>query len=65
MESPQPDPVQVRARILAYAATFAALIIGVLPIYRSAWRCNAELHTLLETISTQIAFTTGAMALVR
>jgi signal transduction histidine kinase/CheY-like chemotaxis protein len=65
MESPQPDPVQVRARILAYAATFAALIIGVLPVYRSTWRSNPELHTLLETISTQIAFTAGAMALVR
>jgi signal transduction histidine kinase/CheY-like chemotaxis protein len=29
-----------------------------------SWKSNAEFHTLLETIATQMAFTTGVMALV-
>ena len=65
MESPQPDPARVRARIRVYALTFGVLLLGVLPLQRIAWRSSAEFHTLLETISTQMAFIVGAMALVR
>src|ERR1700686_4362169 len=42
-----------------------ALFLGTYPAHRSGWRSNAELHTLLEAISALMAFTAGAMALVR
>jgi signal transduction histidine kinase/CheY-like chemotaxis protein len=42
-----------------------ALFLGAYPAHRSGWRSNAELHTLLEAISALMAFTAGAMALVR
>jgi signal transduction histidine kinase/DNA-binding response OmpR family regulator len=41
------------------------LFLGAYPAYRAAWRGNAELHTLLETVSSLLALTAGAMALVR
>jgi hypothetical protein len=34
-------------------------------VSRIAWRGNAEFHTLLETLATQLALTTGTIALVR
>jgi signal transduction histidine kinase/DNA-binding response OmpR family regulator len=43
----------------------SAVSLGAYPAHRAAWRGNAELHTLLETISSLLALTAGAMALVR
>jgi signal transduction histidine kinase/CheY-like chemotaxis protein len=63
MTSPEPD--RSKSRAIAYAAVFLLLIIGALPLHGSHWRSNAEFHTLLETISTELALITGAMALVR
>jgi hypothetical protein len=42
-----------------------ALFLGAYPAHRAGWRSNAGLHTLLEAISALMAFTAGAMALVR
>jgi signal transduction histidine kinase/CheY-like chemotaxis protein len=56
---------RVRGRSLVYALLFVILLLGAFPLRRVAWRSNAEFHTLLETIATLLALTTGAMALVR
>jgi signal transduction histidine kinase/CheY-like chemotaxis protein len=50
---------------LQYLLLASALSLGAYPAHRAAWRGNAELHTLLETISSLLALTAGAMALVR
>jgi signal transduction histidine kinase/CheY-like chemotaxis protein len=65
MESSQPDPLQVRARILVYALVPVVLLLARLPLYRTAWHGNAELHTVLESVATEMALIAGAMALVR
>src|ERR1700694_3216345 len=65
MESPQTKPPQVRLRILACVLIPVLLLLADLPLYRSTWRGNAELHTVIEAIATLMALVTGAMALVR
>src|SRR5260370_1298308 len=65
MESSQPDPLQVRRRILAYALVPVVLLLADLPLHRTAWRGNAELHTVIESVATEMALIAGAMALVR
>jgi signal transduction histidine kinase/DNA-binding response OmpR family regulator len=50
---------------LQYLLLASALSLGAYPAHWAAWRGNAELHTLLETISSLLALTAGAMALVR
>jgi signal transduction histidine kinase/DNA-binding response OmpR family regulator len=50
---------------LQYTLLASAVFLGAYPAHRASWRGNAELHTLLETISSLLAFTAGAMALVR
>ncbi len=56
---------RVRGRSLLYALVLVVLLLGAFPLRRVAWQSNAEFHTLLETIATLLALTTGAMALVR
>jgi hypothetical protein len=51
--------------VLKYTLLATALFLGAYPAHRSGWQGNAELHTLLEVISALMAFTAGAMALVR
>ncbi len=41
------------------------LLLGAYPVHQLAWSGNSELHTLLEAISSLLAFTAGAMALAR
>src|SRR5260370_11184313 len=65
MDSSQPDPLQVRRRILAYALVPVVLLLADLPLHRTAWRGNAELHTVIESVATEMALIAGAMALVR
>jgi signal transduction histidine kinase/DNA-binding response OmpR family regulator len=50
---------------LQYLLVASAVSVGAYPAHRADWRGNAELHTLLETISSLLALTAGAMALVR
>src|ERR1700730_17855728 len=59
------NPQLVRRRVLQYTLLASAVFLGAYPAHRASWRGNAELHTLLETISSLLAFTAGAMALVR
>jgi PAS domain S-box-containing protein len=59
------EPDRIVRRGLVYAFLGIVLLLGSLPLHRSTWHGNAELHTLLETISTLLAIITGAMALVR
>jgi signal transduction histidine kinase/DNA-binding response OmpR family regulator len=55
----------VRRRVLQYTLLASAVFLGAYPAHWAAWRGNAELHTLLETVSSLLALTAGAMALVR
>ena len=56
-------------RMARRSLTYGFLVLGLLligpPIHRSAWLGSAQLHTLIETITTLLGLTTGAMALVR
>jgi signal transduction histidine kinase/CheY-like chemotaxis protein len=58
-------PHRARIRIGIYALLSLVLLVGSVPLHLSVWHGKAELHTLLETISTLLALITGAMALVR
>ncbi len=41
-------------------------VVAAVPLVRgSAWHADAEFHTMLEVMATQLAFTTGAIALLR
>jgi signal transduction histidine kinase/DNA-binding response OmpR family regulator len=61
----QLNPRILRRRALLYVLFGSLLFLGAYPAHRAAWRGNAELHTLLETISSLLALTAGALALVR
>src|SRR3984893_8906976 len=56
-------------RMVRRSLTYGFLALGLLligpPIHRSAWLGSAQLHTLIETITTLLGLTTGTMALVR
>jgi hypothetical protein len=54
-----------RRRSLAYVALGLGLLTIRVPVGHITWVGNAEIHTILETIATLLAFVTGAMALVR
>jgi signal transduction histidine kinase/DNA-binding response OmpR family regulator len=54
-----------RRRVFLYALLAGVVFLGAYPAHRAVWRGNAELHTLLETISSLLALIAGAMALVR
>src|SRR5713101_7261187 len=65
MESSQPNPTQVRVRIFVYTLVPVVLLLADLPLHRTAWHGNAELHTVLESVATEMGLIAGAMALVR
>jgi len=52
-------------RVIQYTLLAIALLAGAYPAHWATWRGTSELHTLLEAIASLIAFTAGAMALVR
>jgi PAS domain S-box-containing protein len=56
---------RVARRSLVYALLFAVLLLTGLAVRQLSWHGSAELHTILETIATLLAFVTGGMALVR
>src|SRR5271166_467831 len=59
-------PDQVRARSAVWVLLVILVLLAAAPLIRSAtWRCDGHFHTVLEVIATQMALTTGAMALVR
>lgn len=52
-------------RARSYPALFVALFVGTVRLRDSAWQGSTQLHTLVETAPTGLAFIVGAMALVR
>jgi len=54
-----------RRKLLWLLVVSATLVAGVLPVRSWKLQASPELHTLLETISTQMAFMGGAIALAR
>ena len=56
---------QIRKRVFVYILLSIALLVGGFLLRGNAWRGNAELHTLLESVATVLALFTGAMALIR
>jgi signal transduction histidine kinase/ActR/RegA family two-component response regulator len=63
MLSPGRD--RVVRRSLTYILLATVLFLVGIPIIHSTWIGSAQLHTLLEIISTMLTLMTGAMALVR
>jgi hypothetical protein len=60
-----PGQDQIVRRSLAYGFLALVFLLIAPSIHRSTWVGSAQLHTLLEVISTMLTLTTGAMALVR
>jgi signal transduction histidine kinase/DNA-binding response OmpR family regulator len=58
-------PNRIVRRSFAYSLLALGLILIGPPIRRSDWFGSVQLHTLIETITTLLGLTTGAMALVR
>ena len=56
---------RVARRQFAYGILALGLLLVAPFVHRSAWIGSAPLHTLIETVRTLLALTTGAMALVR
>ena len=63
MEGANPDRTGVRR--VVYMLLLLVLVWGGILLQFSKWRGNTELHTLLESADTQLAFIAGVMALVR
>ena len=64
MEDSRPD--QERGRKPTWVILVIGILLGGVPLLRGAtWHGDGELHTVLEFIATQLAATTGTMALVR
>src|SRR5271167_3153482 len=58
-------PNHVLRRSMAFATLSVGLAAGSIPLHQLAWTGDAWIHTVCETIATVLAFTVGAMALVR
>ncbi len=63
MENPSPDRTGIRSAV--YILLLFILVGGSVLLQFSQWHGSAELHTVIESINTQLAFTVGTMALVR
>jgi hypothetical protein len=55
----------VQQRKFAYAALCLVLLAGAVPLGRFPFTADPWIHTLLETVSTVLACTVGAISLVR
>jgi anti-anti-sigma regulatory factor len=56
---------RARRRVGAYIGLFIALLLGYLLILQAPWQGNAQLHTLMEAVTTFVALVVGILALVR
>jgi anti-anti-sigma regulatory factor/uncharacterized membrane protein len=56
---------RARRRIGVYIGLFIVLLLGYLLILQVPWQGNAQLHTLMEAVTTFVALTVGVLALVR
>jgi signal transduction histidine kinase/CheY-like chemotaxis protein len=61
-----PRTKEVRSRSAVWVLLVIFVLLGAEPLVRNAgWHGDAQFHTILEVIATQLALTTGIMALVR
>jgi signal transduction histidine kinase/CheY-like chemotaxis protein len=65
LASSQNEAIKVRTRVATYLALFVILFIGYLWLREVTWQGSKQLHTVMETIATLLAFLVGTMALVR
>ena len=66
MDCPSPLAEQFGPRKVTTAVLLTVVLTAAAPLVsRLTWRANGEFHTFLEVIATQLALTTGAIALVR
>ena len=56
---------QTAQRATVYWFVFVLLFVGAFGSVRSSWSSSTNLHGVLETISTLLAFVVGSLALVR
>ncbi len=56
---------EIQQRVLTYWMTGIGLALSFVLLRGSAWQGSANLHTLMESIATVLAFIAGIMALVR
>ena len=56
---------RIDRREWAYLTASVVLVLTTVPLSWTAWHSTQELHTLLETVATQLSLLAGAMALVR
>src|SRR5579862_8477400 len=60
------DDSQSRPRRAAFALLLTGVLLVLAPLVRLlTWQAAGEFHTVLEVIATQLALTTGCIALVR
>jgi len=52
-------------RALSYASVFAVLLVAYAVLRDSAWKTDAQLHTMLEVLATILATAVGVVALMR
>jgi methyl-accepting chemotaxis protein len=57
--------MKAQRRVVTYIALFIGLFIGYLLLREVTWQGSKQLHTLMEVVASLLAFTVGAMALVR
>ncbi len=48
-----------------YALTAASLFVAFLLLRQSDWEGSKDLHTIMETVATQLALIVGVLGLVR
>lgn len=54
-----------RSRLLTYVATTVVLGTAFMALRGVTWKGSTQLHTLMELAATLLAFSVGALALVR
>jgi signal transduction histidine kinase/CheY-like chemotaxis protein len=58
--------VQSERRTPLWTAVLSVALVASVPFVRAVkWQAGSELHTLMEVLSTQLAFTAGAISLAR
>jgi len=60
-----PESSWASTRGLSYIAVAFALLLAILTLRNTAWKGNAELHTLAETIASGAAIVAASMSLMR
>ncbi|MGD8321877.1 MAG: response regulator, partial [Gemmatimonadota bacterium] len=65
LEEDLAGPDLSRERISVFASLVAVLLLGSFILRGSPWRSSIQVHTLMESVATVLAFIVGSLALVR